>query len=367
MAHELRAAGHGYLWPRMLFASDGDSVQVWAVQSRPETKAPVRYLSNSHGEISAGVFERAIDAFVAGVLARLNAVSIEHTALHELWSEILDERHDKGASADRKLEAMLGFDPDEAPNEVLKHLKALIRTAGSSAISEIAPVCATGNRAEILNKIVSMVDAEGVSGRILLKRKALVDSRALPGWQRGREFAREVRAVLGLNGSPVSDDQLCDLVGVDEKVIREGMPPVARMPLGIAVRTGDETVKFVLRKRRPEQRRFEMARFICDHLISDHDDRWLPTTDQKTSRQKAQRAFAGEFLCPIDSLTEFLQDDFSNDAIDEAAEYFRVSPRAVETQLVNHHILPSEILSARDGWFDFPYSSHADGGWREAT
>jgi len=30
MAHELGTAGHGFVWPRIIFASDGEMMQVWA-------------------------------------------------------------------------------------------------------------------------------------------------------------------------------------------------------------------------------------------------------------------------------------------------------------------------------------------------
>ncbi len=92
--------------------------------------------------------------------------------------------------------------------------------------------------------------------------------------------------------------------------------------------------------------------------MADTNDRWLPVTDAKTARQKMQRAFAIEFLCPIQSLTAFLGDDFSSDATEEAAEHFGVSHTAVETHLVNNGLLSSDILREHDNYFEFPYVIH---------
>ena len=92
--------------------------------------------------------------------------------------------------------------------------------------------------------------------------------------------------------------------------------------------------------------------------MANTNDRWLPATDAKTARQKLQRAFAIEFLCPIQSLTEFLGDDFSSDATEEAAEHFGVSHTAVETHLVNNGLLSSDILREHDNYFEFPYVIH---------
>jgi hypothetical protein len=98
-----------------------------------------------------------------------------------------------------------------------------------------------------------------------------------------------------------------------------------------------------------------MARLICDHISSDPVDRWLPVTSGKTSRQKAQRAFAAEFLCPIDGVTHFLGHDFSDEAIGDVAAYFSVDPRAIQNQLVNNHIVPRDLFFDIDGPSFFPY------------
>jgi len=67
-----------------------------------------------------------------------------------------------------------------------------------------------------------------------------------------------------------------------------------------------------------------------------HPRSWLVTADLSTARQKFQRAFAAEFLCPIRSLIGFLDDDFSESAIEDAASHFSVSERTVESLLMNN-------------------------------
>ena len=84
---------------------------------------------------------------------------------------------------------------------------------------------------------------------------------------------------------------------------------------------------------------------MADHLTIPDDERLLPATDSKTGRQKFQRAFAQEFLCPFDDLMSHFDGDAPiDDAIDESAEYFDVSPRLVETALVNNGVLDREML-----------------------
>ena len=51
-----------------------------------------------------------------------------------------------------------------------------------------------------------------------------------------------------------------------------------------------------------------------------------------------QRAFAAEFLCPINALQAFLDDDLSEERIEEAADYFGVSALTAKNQLASHDI-----------------------------
>ena len=115
--------------------------------------------------------------------------------------------------------------------------------------------------------------------------------------------------------------------------------------MGLAVRAGDDQgLKFHFHKRNRLARRFEAARFIADYLSAEESDRWLPVTDSATARQKLQRAFAAEFLCPIESLQKYLGDEFLPEAFEDAAEYFGISEKAIKSHLANHHLIPRTLV-----------------------
>ena len=76
---------------------------------------------------------------------------------------------------------------------------------------------------------------------------------------------------------------------------------------------------------------------------------WLTNTDLRTARQKYQKAFAAEFLCPIKSLIGFLEEDFSESAIEDAANYFEVSEWTVSSLLANNHFISHHLMN------DIPY------------
>ena len=91
------------------------------------------------------------------------------------------------------------------------------------------------------------------------------------------------------------------------------------------------------RKRNRAGLRFEAARLLCDELIAPDGDQWLSATDSRTSRQKVQRAFAAQLLCPIEHLDEFLSGDYTQERIEDAAEHFGISPLAISSHLANNH------------------------------
>ena len=93
--------------------------------------------------------------------------------------------------------------------------------------------------------------------------------------------------------------------------------------------------RIALRSKWEAGRRFDLARLLGDRLLG-QDEPLLPATRAYTYRQKAQRAFAAELLCPYHAVRDFLGTDRSAERREEAASYFNVSPLAISTVLVNN-------------------------------
>ena len=60
-----------------------------------------------------------------------------------------------------------------------------------------------------------------------------------------------------------------------------------------------------------------------------------------------QRAFASELLCPIDSLVDAMKNDYSDDAKEEAADLFQVSPLVVAWRLADKGLVGRDDMRAR--------------------
>lgn len=343
MSHELPAAGYGFIWPRLAFASDGESIRVICRQSPALSQEPVHYLSEFDVAVPAREFETGIDSFMDLVLRRLDTLG--ETDLHFLWREVLAERADREQSAARKIEARLGYDADEAPPYLLERLLNLATEVGADATDEIAPVCAGSDPIDALQKVISLASLPGLQGRISIPAQASVPNGTVPPWQRARQLATSVRRSLGLGVEPLDDKTLSELLRISPADLNE--KPSVHASMGLAVRAeNDWDLKLLFHKRNRPARRFEAARFIADYLSAEGSDRWLPITDAATARQKLQRAFAAEFLCPIDTLRSYLGDEFLPEAFEDAAEHFGISEMAIKSHLANHHLIPRTLVDS---------------------
>ncbi|MBM3764012.1 MAG: hypothetical protein FJW32_01355 [Acidobacteria bacterium] len=344
LSHELPSVGFGFLWPRVTFASDGENIIVSCRPSPVLSTEPFRYLSDFDTVISADSFVRETDSFLDLVLRRLD--SFGQTDLHVLWHEVMAERNDPAISAWRRMEARLSYDPDEGPREVLDEFSKLAQTAGIGTAEEIAPACAGRDTQNQLNAVLQFARATGVEASIKPLRRQSSGNQAEPPWHRGHAMALEARGSLRLGLGALSDETLCEILNIQPRHLNPPDVPTVASHVSLGIRDGSgDSAKLLFRKRNKPARRFEAARFLADYWSS--EDHWLALTDTTTARQKEQRAFAAEFLCPIDSLKEYLGTSFEPDAIEDAAINFGISGLAIESHLANNGLIPRGVVEGR--------------------
>lgn len=341
MAHELGAANHGFVWPKIIFASDSENIQIWASPSDAKCQQSVRYLNGLSSPISVAIskFQRSLSDFISTVANRLNAIGLPHSDLSELLKIILSEQQDERSSIYRKLEAVMGFDPDECSTEVMSYAIKLYQDYGEGTLVELAPIYGKAAHGGPLRPIEQFVYATGVLGKpSFSKATDSTQTKSLSSpWRLAVKDAYHIRKEIGNESKPINTRVLFELLGIASCDVDKWESAV-RASVSVGVPTSNHQIKFVPRKRHPISKRFELSRYIGDYLHAD-EDCWLTNTDLGTARQKYQRAFAAEFLCPINGLIEFLQNDFSDEAIDDAAEHFDVSQQTITSLLANNHYI----------------------------
>lgn len=341
MAHEIGAANCGFVWPRVIFIPDGEAIQVWAGASMTPGQS-VQYLQGLEAPklVPLISFQQNIKSFMQCVLARLNAKELPQTNLAHLWTLLQEDLAAPGAVRRRKLEARLGFDPEECPEHALNAALQWEDEVGDAALAELAPAITSTGGSPDLTTLGQLASAVGIVGTPEVSQGRIDHLAQGAPWERAVHDARALRRELGNVDDPMPSRELHDLLGLSGDAVANWSVPVGLPPVAVAIPTYGRQMKFVSRRRNVVGKRFELARLLGEYLLPSTDEnRWLASTDLGTSRQKYQRAFAAEFLCPLNTLTSFLNGDFSSYAIDEAANKFEVSEQVVINLLHNNGYL----------------------------
>ena len=350
-SHKAGNAGYGYIWPDLSFSSD---LQTVMVSSRPTTRweaEPIRYLNRFDIPITLSDFESGVSDFIEGTLARLSNTQRTKSDLAELWQEITEERHNPDAAQWRRLEASMGYDPDEAPEGLIASLQEQAKRYGVYAIQEMA--AAVKDQALLqINGLWAAARESGVIVQVpgcldLRQRLDSGDNPAARPWEQAAQAAQLARETWEL-GLPVSDDRLADLFAISQKHFSEPRHQVYTT-LAAGFRDCDRQDAFSIswNSNHTTSRRFTLARLVGDHIATPEQERLLPGTRAATHRQKFQRAFAQELLCPADALRDFLPAETpDDDDIAAAAGHFAVSPLTIANILVNKGIVGRETYQS---------------------
>lgn len=338
-AHRTATIGEGYVWPNLVISSDGFRCALVAERSREIESVPFRYFGATRIEVvPAEDLEAEIDQFARQILEFLEDARVGDTNLHRLWNDLRTERADPEVSRFRRLEARLGFDPDEIDERKIRSHLGDANELGGNAVEELAAHAAQldmgtdmVSASELLH--ISMqhgFDAnEDDAVRLTLSNQEWTAS---PAWQIGESAARAVRVQESLGAEPICNSRLADLAGTTTSAIEQGAVRSDQMSFIIA-RDGRRS-RLALRPKWETGRRFELARLIGDRLFDGAEPLAL-ATQSYSYRQKAQRAFAAELLSPYEAVGNMLGTDTSEERQTDVADHFRVSPLAIWTLLVN--------------------------------
>ena len=345
-AHCLSSIGGGYVWPNITVFSDGERTALIAKPTSERPNTPYRYINDAAAILAARDFEATIDQFVETVRGKLRAEGVANTNLDKLWNDLTAERRDPVMAQRRKFEALLGRDPDEADENVLQKLQEDSKDLGEAAMNEVAAHHDGENEvitAETLNQKAQRngFDASSRDSFHLKPGTGLPRTSDVAAWRLGAEAARAVREQARLGDDLISDARLSEIAGVDKEALDE---PPAESRIAFALDKNANIGKIVFRSKWKTGRRFELARILGDRLIGGKRDRLFPVTRAYTYRQKMQRSFAAELLCPFEAVDKNLNGDFSEEAQHEVSEHFKVSPLAIRTLLVNHGRVDREGL-----------------------
>lgn len=351
LAHNLTSVGGGYAWPHVLIWGDTDRIRILSRSDPIGVVGPVRYLTDALAYVAAADFEAEVDRLLDRVADEQTGFGIDRAALRALIAALRDERADAELATWRRIEARLGYDPDQGPDETIAASEQLARQYGTEGVEEAISAAPGIDTAQVLS---GEIDAARTHGTVcdfsaILAAVGVVPRRSQePPWVVAEETAARVRAAAGVDPGPLPSRRLADVLGASPWTFRKR----ARQPkrsYGLRLRTGDsgERHQVSLRAHLATGRRFELCRALGDILWAPGQPLG-PLADTHSTRQQFQRAFAQSLLCPFEDLRAFLQADRpDDDDIREAADHFAVSTRVIETVLANKGVIPRDRLEDR--------------------
>ena len=351
MAHKISSIGGGYVWPNISISSDGERTALISCATKERAQTSFRYINDSIAVISSAEFESVVDDFIELILSRLASEGIGDTNLERLWTDLRIERSDPALFKARKLEALLGYEPDELDGELIERLISDGSDVGAAAIDELAADCGHMRTATVpsISDLFTVSEQYGFEmspSSMVALDKAYGHSaeQGLPAWQFGANAARALRQQEKLGDGPISDSNLTTLLAVHKNVLSKNEDTHPTCNMSFALDSADREGRIVLRSKWRAGRRFELARILGDRLMNAYGGRLHPATRAFTYRQKAQRSFAAEFLSPFESTLGMLEGDYSLENQLDVAAHFEVSEMTIRAQLVDHKILEREDL-----------------------
>ncbi len=345
--------GEGYVWPNVTIVSDGHRSIIHSKPSESGNITSFRYYGAPYPMIFPwSVVEHGIDDFVESVMAHMAENTLLDTNLDRLWRDLMAERRDPEIARFRRFEALLGADPDELPDGAVESHLADATVLGEEAVDELAAAAAGLGISSVLTaaQVRESAESHGVEMHVADALTLEGEGAALAALEDrsaavvGVDAAREARRLAGLRHGAIDDRKLADIAGVLPIILG---PSAQKLPMSFTLRGGNEGGRAVLRGKRRENRRFDLARLIGDRLFWNHAP-MRPSTDTKTYRQKAQRAFAAELLSPIEAVVDRANGDYSDERKEEIARYFKVSPMVIDRILKNNGIIERDATDFAD-------------------
>lgn len=347
-SHYLPAADYGYLWPHIHFVSDGEFVRIQMAPDPGDDIRLARYIGNFRDIlVPRGEFASVAENFLREVDSRL-ADRYADDDLRGLVAQLLEEIGDEGFAEYREIEAMTGYDPDEAPDDVIRYGGAIIRQYGQEFFNAMASAVnrsfANGTRSaeslESIYKAAGEVGRHGIRAKFALGNEVALKKPGLAApWAYGRALARSLRGQIALDPEKrLETSTLRDWFELGEYEFRNGQICGAS---GICHKEGD-----VLRFRFADESSLQYGRnrrFFLSRLAGaclDGPSPWLAIGPGATWDQKMQRAFAAELVAPIGAIRAMIpKRGLSRRDVEKIADHFDASLYTIVHSLANHNVI----------------------------
>lgn len=333
----------GYTAPDVRFRYDGAAFEAYACQYN-YTNPDIRFWSVPNETMNRGDAEAVLSAIIYECIDRLHQKGSSRTSAELRWARVQASRSDPDEAVFCEAAGALDIDPYAASDE---ETDLLLRSAdlfaGEPLLEFLAGAGYHNLRQGVLSWISQAESRPAYQSRLhelagLAKQVANTQPAGScePGWALGYRRARATRAALdlNLNGRVSNVSELARTLG--NKSFRRAAAVVGLRAL-ISMRQENVHVHLRDRPPTPEARvseLFAFARAMGDAICFPNTPRSVVNELHEAERQATGRAFAAEFLAPIDEILSMRGD---GKEITTIADEMNVSTEVVDRQLENQH------------------------------
>ena len=335
----------GFALPNLNFKCDGSKLEIKGSQLSSDNPS-VRFWQTGAELVSRDVGESTLAEFVERVVARLSNRRVSNSEVAARWSRVTRSRLDPDERSFCEAAGALGVDPylisdpdarliedagDLFSEEALVELLAGISKQSRHRAGRLLEwVRQAENRPRSASRLPELAD---IAERI--RHVVGCDSQER-SWAAGYRAAQALRAEIA--ASP--DERLTSTTAIARKLGAVAFATTPAVPGILAlVARADDDIHVHLRDHEADgwtlqSQNFAFARAIGDAVCFPDTSRSVVNELRDAERQAAGRAFAAEFLAPVQSVLDMADggcDDY------EIARSFRVSPLLVEHQVENQH------------------------------
>lgn len=335
------AYGTGFILPCLSFGCDGSTFEVSGEQMHCENPG-LRFWQVDTEIISREDAECHLSGFVEDVVDRLSGEGIDGSEVQLRWKRVSESRQDPDEEAFCEAAGALGLDPyvmdDDNTDFIVRAGRTLSDTPLTEFLAGVNPLHREGrNRALdsveeaslMINPRWRLPELRGAAEAIDCVLRERREGEGI--WGPAYRLARAMRRTIGVD----QEQEFHSVCNVARKLGNQSFEPSEGLSWvdGVVWRGADVQIR--LRKPRyagPWLENFNFARAIGDAVCFPGEGASVINRLHGAERQAAGRAFAAEFLAPVEGVWGMMQEGYD---IGEVAGKFAVDPRVVQLQIEN--------------------------------